>query len=185
MRSLIDDIEGLLALGKGDKYRLTDMRARIEKNKRLYISDREFLEKLVKTYLGRSGLSPDPDSRLTKSLPTPESESGLASSAPKPAQKFENYEKDYLDKLEKDSKAEGFSINLDGEVGEKTTRDVAKRKTEPEQVTKQETKSDVCTNCSSKMTPDEIFCINCGAKRAEADSTLYEPKPIPQPTPKP
>ena len=127
MRSLIDDIEELLALGNGDKYRLMDMRARLENNKRLYISDREFLRNLVKNHLGRAMLSPEPGSRPTRSLHTPETETdvctncgsnitgddmfcescgtkraelGLSPPAPKPAQKLEEYEKEYLGRVE-------------------------------------------------------------------------------------
>ena len=260
MRSLIDDIEELLALEKGDRYRLIDMRVRLEKNKRLYISDREFLENLVKTHLGRRGLSPDPDSPLASVRAGPASEASVGYctkcdseipademfcincgakretdstlSAPKPIPqpkaeletnldtctncnfkmavnemfctvcgakreepssvatpdvpkpttqpKLEEYEKE----TEKDAKAEGFSISADGEVGEQTTRDVAKIKPEPEAVTKPETNLDTCTNCNFKMAVNEMFCINCGAKR-ETDSTLSAPKPIPQPKAKP
>ena len=207
MRSLIDDIEELLALGKGDRYRLMDMRVRLENNKKLFISDREFLRNLVKNHLGRAMLSPEPGSRPTRPLHTTEAgvdvctncgsniaaddmfclscgtkraESGSAPSAPKPAQKLEDYEKEYLDRVEKHSKAEGFSIDLDGEVGKKTNRETARSKPKA----KPETKPDVCTNCSFKMAIDEIFCINCGAKR-EGDSTLSAPKPIPQSKPKP
>ena len=213
MRSLIDDIEELLALEKGDRYRLIDMRVRLEKNKRLYISDREFLENLVKTHLGRRGLSPDPDSPLASIRAGPATETsadtctkcGSEISAdemfctgcgakreepssvatpdvPKPTTqpKLEEYEKE----TEKDAKAEGFSISADGEVGEQTTRDAAKKKPEPEAVTKPETNLDTCTNCNFKMAVNEMFCINCGAKR-ETDSTLSAPKPIPQPKAKP
>jgi len=213
LRSLIDDIEELLALEKGDRYRLIDMRVRLEKNKRLYISDREFLENLVKTHLGRRGLSPDPDSPLASVRAGPATETsadtctkcGSEISAdemfctvcgakreepntvatpdvPKPTTqpKLEEYEKE----TEKDAKAEGFSISADGEVGEQTTRDVAKIKPEPEAVTKPETNLDTCTNCNFKMAVNEMFCINCGAKR-ETDSTLSAPKPIPQPKAKP
>ena len=213
MRSLIDDIEELLALEKGDRYRLIDMRVRLEKNKRLYISDREFLENLVKTHLGRRGLSPDPGSPLASVRAGPASETsadtctncGSEISAdevfctvcgekredpgsvatpdvPKPTTqpKLEEYEKE----TEKDAKAEGFSISADGEVGEQTTRDAAKKKPKPEPVTKPETNLDTCTNCNFKMAVNEMFCINCGAKR-ETDSTLSAPKPIPQPKAKP
>ena len=72
LRSLIDDIEELLALGKGDKYRLMDIRVRLESKKKLYISDREFLRDLVKNHLGRSMLSPEPSSRQIRSLSTTE-----------------------------------------------------------------------------------------------------------------
>ena len=56
---MIDDVDELLALRAGDKYRLNDIRRRLEIYKRLYISDLEFLRSLAKTYLDRD-LSPEP-----------------------------------------------------------------------------------------------------------------------------
>jgi len=56
---MIDDVDELLALRAGDKYRLNDIRRRLEIYKRLYISDLEFLRNLAKTYLGKD-LSPEP-----------------------------------------------------------------------------------------------------------------------------
>ena len=158
MRSLIDDVEELLALGNGDKYRLMDMRARLENNKRLYVSDREFLRYLVKNHLGRAMLSPEPSSRATRPVGTPDTgdvctncgsiivddmfcqscgtkrtDTKTDQLASKPEPELEVYEKEYLDRIEKHSKAEGFSINLDGEVGEKTNRENARRpKVKPE-----------------------------------------------------
>jgi len=41
----------LIALGRGDKYRLTHIRESLEMGKELYISDKEFLQDLVKTHL--------------------------------------------------------------------------------------------------------------------------------------
>jgi len=41
----------LIALGRGDKYRLTHIRESLEIGKELYISDQEFLQDLVKTHL--------------------------------------------------------------------------------------------------------------------------------------
>ena len=41
----------LIALGRGDKYRLTHIRETLERNKELFISDKNFLEDLVKTHL--------------------------------------------------------------------------------------------------------------------------------------
>ena len=41
----------LIALGRGDKYRLTHIRESLETGKELFISDKEFLQDLVKTYL--------------------------------------------------------------------------------------------------------------------------------------
>ena len=41
----------LIALGKGDKYRLMHIREVLERGKELYISDKDFLQNLVKTHL--------------------------------------------------------------------------------------------------------------------------------------
>ena len=41
----------LIALGRGDKYRLAHIRESLEIGKELYISDQEFLQDLVKTHL--------------------------------------------------------------------------------------------------------------------------------------
>mgnify|MGYP002857479092 CR=1 FL=1 len=41
----------LIALGKGDKYRLMHIRETLERGKELYISDKDFLQNLVKTHL--------------------------------------------------------------------------------------------------------------------------------------
>ena len=51
MLSKIEQVEMLIALGKGDKYRLTHIRESLETGKELFISDKEFLQDLVKTYL--------------------------------------------------------------------------------------------------------------------------------------
>ena len=56
---MIDDVDELLALRAGDKYRLNDIRRRPEIYKKLYISDLEFLRNLTKAYLGKD-LSPEP-----------------------------------------------------------------------------------------------------------------------------
>jgi len=56
---MIDDVDELLALRAGDKYRLNDIRRRLEIYKRLYISDLEFIRNLSKTHLGKD-LSPEP-----------------------------------------------------------------------------------------------------------------------------
>ena len=56
---MIDDVDELLALRAGDKYRLNDIRRRLEIYKRLYISDLEFIRNLTKTHLDKD-LSPEP-----------------------------------------------------------------------------------------------------------------------------
>ena len=49
--SKIEQVEMLIALGRGDRYRLMHIRETLEMGKELYISDKEFLQDLVKTYL--------------------------------------------------------------------------------------------------------------------------------------
>ena len=49
--SKVEQVEMLIALGRGDKYRLTHIRESLESDKELFISDKEFLQDLVKTYL--------------------------------------------------------------------------------------------------------------------------------------
>ena len=108
---MIDDVDELLALRAGDKYRLNDIRRRLEIYKRLYISDLEFLRNLAKTYLDRD-LSPEPR-------------------RPKPG--------------------------------------------EPQ------AGSDSCSSCDSQMGAGEMFCTNCGTKKAEPNSpsTSYVSEPEP------
>ena len=50
--SKIEQVEMLIALGKGDKYRLMNIRQSLESGKELFISDKYFLQDLIKTHLG-------------------------------------------------------------------------------------------------------------------------------------
>ena len=50
--SKIEQVEMLIALGKGDKYRLMNIRQSLESGKELFISDKDFLQDLIKTHLG-------------------------------------------------------------------------------------------------------------------------------------
>jgi len=113
---MIDDVDELLALRAGDKYRLNDIRRRLEIYKRLYISDLEFVRNLSKAYLGKD-LSSEPR-------------------RPKPGQ--------------------------------------------------QQAGSDSCSSCGSQMEADEVFCTNCGAKKAGPSSASTTSAPEPEPSsPKP
>ena len=51
MLSEIEQAEMLIALGRGDKYRLMHIRETLESGRELYISDKNFLHDLVKTHL--------------------------------------------------------------------------------------------------------------------------------------
>ena len=156
MRSLINDVEELIALGAGDKYRLNDTRERLERGKKLYISDLEYLEKLVKAHLGRR-LSPEPrkPKRVIRQKPVEESEPSQPQTEPgKKSRKeeLEEYEKKYLDNAD-----EGFTINEDGEIGEKTSRNTEK--------SNQDSAFGTCVKCGSAISAEDLFCTSCGAKR--------------------
>ena len=154
MRSLINDVEELIALGAGDKYRLNDTRERLERGKKLYISDLEYLEKLVKTHLGKR-LSPEPRKpkrvirQVEESEPNqPQTESGHKSRK----EELKEYEKKYLAGAD-----EGFTINEDGEIGEKTSRKTEK--------SNQDSAFGVCVKCGSAISAEDLFCTSCGAKK--------------------
>ena len=191
---MIDDVDELLALRAGDKYRLNDIRRRLEIYKRLYISDLEFVRNLSKAYLGKD-LSPEPrrpkpgSAEKPQAEPAPKLESPVA---PKPRQvqastgkksrqqELEEYERQYLSKSGIKAGAEGFTITEDGEVGEITKRKTPKprkaakktRKTAKKTIKKtrkprkkKETKSSSCVKCGSEIATDDMFCTNCGSKR--------------------
>ena len=191
---MIDDVDELLALTVGDKYRLNDIRRRLEIYKRLYISDLEFVRNLTKTYLDKD-LSPEP--RRPRPGPSEEPQAGPAaepepSAAPKPRQvqaetgkksrqqELEEYERQYLGRSGIKDGAEGFTITEDGEVGKKTKKKPSKprkaakktRKATKKTTTKtrkprkkKETNSFSCVKCGAEIGPDDMFCTNCGSKR--------------------
>ena len=156
MRSLINDVEELIALGVGDKYRLNDTRERLERGKKLYISDLEYLEKLVKTHLGKR-LSPEPrkPKRVIRHRPVEESEPSqpqTESGKKSRKEELEEYEKKYLDNAD-----DGFTINEDGEIGEQTSRKTEK--------SNQDSAFGMCVKCGSAISAEDLFCTSCGAKR--------------------
>ena len=195
MRTMIDDVDELLALRAGDRYRLNDIRRRLEIYKKLYISDLEFVRNLTKTYLDKD-LSPEP--RRPRSGSSEEPQAGPApepepSAAPRQVQagtgkksrqqELEEYERQYLGRSGIKDGAEGFTITEDGEVGKKTkkkpskprkaakkTKKAVKKTTKKAGKTrkprkKKETNSLSCVKCGSEIGPDDTFCTNCGSKR--------------------
>ena len=154
MRTLINDVEELIALGAGDKYRLNDTRERLERGKKLYISDLEYLEKLVKTHLGKR-LSPEPrkPKRVIRQVEESEPSQQQTESGKKSRkEELEEYEKKYLADAD-----EGFTINEDGEIGEKTSRKIEK--------SNQDSAFGMCVKCGSAISAEDLFCTSCGAKR--------------------
>jgi len=179
---MIDDVDELLALTVGDKYRLNDIRRRLEIYKRLYISDLEFVRNLTKTYLAKD-LSPEPrrprpgSSEEPQAEPAPEPEPSVApksrqvqSGTGKKSrqQELEEYERQYLNRSGIKDGVEGFTITEDGEVGE-----MAKRKpSKPRKAAKKTKKAAKKTTKKAgktrkprkKKETDSPSCVKCGSE---------------------
>ena len=192
---MIDDVDELLALRAGDKYRLNDIRRRLEIYKRLYISDLEFVRNLSKAYLGKD-LSPEPrrpklgSAEKPQAEPAPEPEPYVApklepSVAPKPRQmqtgtgkksrqqELEEYERQYLNRSGIKDGAEGFTITEDGEVGKKTKKKPSKprkaAKKTRKATKKATTKSGKTRKTKKEKESEPGFCVKCGSKIAQDD----------------
>ena len=179
---MIDDVDELLALTVGDKYRLNDIRRRLEIYKRLYISDLEFVRNLTKTYLDKD-LSPEP--RRPRPGSSEEPQAGSASepepsAAPRPRQvqagtgkksrqqELEEYERQYLGRSGIKDGAEGFTITEDGEVGEMAKKKPSKpRKAakKTKKAAKKTTKKAGKTRKPRKKKETNLpSCVKCGSE---------------------
>ena len=237
MRTIEDDVKKLVMLGVGDKYRLSDIKERMDMGKDLYISDKEFLENLSVAHLGRSlsritksqlvtdqtaGESktdscikcgakistdeefctncgskikpvldthePEPSSPSTQSVNSTvknivnilADEDYITSEKKSRNQELEDYEKEYLSRVQSQPDTGGFTITEDGEVGESVSRKTKPRKKATSKTAKPrkkatsktakprkkaESKTDSCVKCGAKISTDDAFCTNCGSKR--------------------
>ena len=145
MLSKIEQVEMLIALGRGDKYRLTHIRESLEIGKELYISDKDFLENLVKTHLKDkiyqariASISDKPDlfcencsSTISadekfcttcgtqKPEPIPPSTVDVPELTPEPETKQDAGSG-------KKQASEGFAFTADGDIGESATVETAR-----------------------------------------------------------
>jgi site-specific DNA-cytosine methylase len=201
-----DDVKKLAMLGVADKYRLADIKERLDMGKDLYISDKEFLENLSMVHLGRSlsritksqlvidetvaepvsdvrepepEVVSEPEPVIHKPEPQlPEAKKTLAKKSRK--QELEDYEKEYLNRAQRQPDTGGFTITEDGEVGKRVARKTKPRKKATAKTAKPrkkataktakprkkaKSKTDSCVKCGAKISTDDVFCINCGAKR--------------------
>jgi len=135
----------LIALGRGDKYRLTHIRETLERNKELFISDKNFLGDLVKTYLKdkiyqarivsisekpnlfceECGSEISADEKFCTSCgtekPEPSSPSTSDVSEPTPEPEI----KQETESIEEQASG-GFAFTTDGDIGESSTRETAR-----------------------------------------------------------
>jgi len=135
----------LIVLGRGDKYRLTHIRETLERNKELFISDKNFLEDLVKTHLKdkiyqarivsisekpnlfceECGSEISTDEKFCTSCGTekPEPSSPSTSDVPEPTPEPEI--KQETESIEEQASG-GFAFTSDGDIGESSTRETAR-----------------------------------------------------------
>ena len=206
MRTMEDDVKKLAMLGVADKYRLADIKERLDMGKDLYISDKEFLENLSVAHLGRSlsritksqlvidetvaepvsdvrepepEVVSEPEPVIHKPEPQlPEAKKTLAKKSRK--QELEDYEKEYLNRAQRQPDTGGFTITEDGEVGERVARKTKPRKKATTKTAKPrkkattktakprkkaKSKTDSCVKCGAKISTDDVFCTNCGSKK--------------------
>jgi len=142
--SKIEQVEMLIALGRGDKYRLAHIRETLESGKELYISDKDFLEDLVKTHLKdkiyqarivsipeksnllceECGSEISADEKFCTSCGTekPEPSSSSTSDVPEPTPE----PKIELETESGEQESGGFAFTSDGDIGESSTRETAR-----------------------------------------------------------
>ena len=145
MLSKIEQVEMLIALGRGDKYRLMHIRESLESGKELFISDKDFLQDLVKTHLGdkiyqarvvsiskkpnlfceECGSAISADEKFCTSCGTqmPEPSSPSTLDVPEPTPEPETKPEAGS---EKQQASEGFAFTADGDIGENSTRETAR-----------------------------------------------------------
>ena len=137
----------LIALDKGDKYRLTHIRESLESGKELYISDKDFLQDLIKTHLGdkiyqarvvsitekpnlfceECGSEISADEKFCTSCGTQKPEPSSPSTLDVPEPTPEPETKPEAGSGEQQA-AGGFAFTDDGDIGERSTRKTAREK---------------------------------------------------------
>jgi len=143
--SKIEQVEMLIALGRGDKYRLTHIRETLERNKELFISDKDFLENLVKTHLKdkiyqarivsisdkpnlfceECGSEISADEKFCTSCGTEKPEPSSPSTSDEPEPTPEPEIKQETESIEEQTSG-GFAFTSDGDIGESSTRETAR-----------------------------------------------------------
>jgi len=135
----------LIALGRGDKYRLAHIRETLETNKELFISDKDFLENLVKTHLKdkiyqarivsisekpnlfceECGSEISADEKFCTSCGTEKPELSSPSTSDVPELTPEPEIEQETESIEEQASG-GFAFTADGDVGESSTRETAR-----------------------------------------------------------
>ena len=136
MLSKVEQVEMLIALGRGDKYRLQHIRESLESGKELFISDKEFLQDLVKTYLKDRIYQAKIVS--TSDEPTPEPETKLRKHGYQENAGFAFADSGDTFEIPITKSLEGFTFTDDGDIGETSTRKSAQKKSQPKKKSRQQ-----------------------------------------------
>ena len=143
--SKIEQVEMLIALGRGDKYRLAHIRETLERGKELFISDKDFLEDLVKTHLKdkiyqarivsisekpnlfceECGSEISADEKFCTSCGTEKPEPSSPSTSDVPEPTLEPEIKQETESIEEQASG-GFAFTADGDIGESSTKETAR-----------------------------------------------------------
>jgi len=149
----------LIALGKGDKYRLMNIRQSLEVGKELFISDKDFLQDLIKTHLGDKiyqarvvSISEKPNlfcEECGSEISTDEkfcTNCGTEKLEPKTTPEVGS---------EEQQASGGFAFTADGDIGESSTKETA-RESLTKKISELETKLDEQTKVTRKTTRIEL-----------------------------
>jgi len=157
--SKIEQVEMLIALGKGDKYRLMNIRQSLESGKELFISDKDFLQDLIKTHLGDKIYQ----ARVVSISEKPNLFCEECGSEISVDEKF--CTNCGTEKLEPETKQEagsgeqqasgGFAFTAGGDIGESSTMETA-RESLTKKISELETKLDEQTKVTRKTTRIEL-----------------------------
>jgi len=191
--SKIEQVEMLIALGKGDKYRLMNIRQSLESGKELFISDKDFLQDLIKTHLGDkiyqarvvsvsekpnlfceecgSEISADEKFCISCGTEKPEPSSPSTSDVPEPTPEPEI--KQETEPVEEQASG-GFAFTADGDVGESSTRETA-REGLTKKIAELETKLDEQTK-TTRETARIVLKLEPKKKSRQQDLEEYEKK---------
>ena len=149
-------MEMLIALGRGDKYRLVHIRETLEIGRELYISDKNFLHDLVKTHLrdriyqARIVSTPDVAKRFCEECGSEISSdekfctdcgTAVEPSTPSTVDVPEPIpEPEATPEVEsgKQEMSGGFTFTDGGDIGESTTRESAREKPKPQKKSRQQ-----------------------------------------------
>ena len=140
MLTKIEQVEMLIALGRGDKYRLQHVRESLESGKELFISDKEFLQYLVKTYLKDRIYHAKivSTSEKPKPEPTPEPETKLRKHGYQENAGFAFADSGDTFEIPITKSLKGFTFTNDGDIGETSTRKTAHKKPHPKKKSRQQ-----------------------------------------------